>query len=283
MRSKDFVFTAEIPRQAATTAGDVKTIIETLRPVVDAVQIENDHAALGHVDPLAIASIAIGLGVDPVLHLSCRDRNRIGLQSSLLGAALIGVSSVMLMQGQKLPDTLRGKVKGVFDTTAIQLIEMARMIGVDSSRPGSTELYIGSRVSVIRPGADWQASKLEKRVAAGAKFLLTSPCLNTRMLRSYVARLVALKITHRASLLVDVPLLSSAQMVKDVRESRPGSRIPKDVVQALAAAENPAAEGYRICRDAIIEMKTIPGVSGVNIIYAGDPDAVAELISEVRG
>lgn len=283
MRNKDFVITAEIPLKAATTSGGVEKIIRTLQPAVDAVQIEHDHAALGYVDPLAIASIAIGLGVDPVLHMSCRDRNRIGLQSSLLAATLIGVSSVVLMQGQKLPDTLRGKVKGVFDTTAMQLIEMARIIGVDSARPESAETYIGSRVSVIRPGEDWQASKLEKRLVAGARFLQTSPCLNTAMLRAYVAKLIALRITHKASLLVDVPLLSSAQMAKDVKESRPGSRIPKNVVQALAAAENPDAEGYRICRDAIIEMKSIPGISGVNIIYAGDSDAVAELASEVSG
>jgi len=283
MRSKDFVITAEIPLAAARTSDGVKKIIETLHPVVDAVQIENDHAALGYVDPLAIASIAIGLGVDPVLHMSCRDRNRIGLQSSLLAAAMIGISSVMLMQGQKLPDTLRGKVKGVFDTTAIQLIEMARIIGVDSAIPEATETYIGSRVTVIRPSQDWQASKLEKRVAAGAKFLQTSPCLNMRVLRAYVAKLIALKITHRASVLVDMPLLSSVQMAKDVKETRPGSRIPKSVLQALAGAENPGAEGYRICRDAIIEMKSMPGIAGVNIIYDGDSDAVARLVSEVSG
>jgi len=283
MRSKDFVFTAEIPLEAARTSAGVKKIVETLGPAVDAVQIEDDHVGLGYVDPLAIASIAIGLGVDPVLHMSCRDRNRIGLQSSLLAAAMIGVSSVMLTQGQKLPDTLGGKVKGVYDTTAIQLIEMARIIGVDSARPESMETYIGARISVIRPSQDWQASKLEKRLAAGAKFLQASPCLNTRVLRAYAAKLIAMKITHRASLLVDVPLLSSVHTAKTIKESRPGSRIPDNILQVLAAAESPSAEGYRFCRDAIIEMKSIPGISGVNIIYDGDSDSVAQLVNEVRG
>lgn len=283
MRSKDFVITAEIPLGVATTAAEVRASIEALQPVVDAVQVGGDRAAVGHVDPLAIASIAIGLGVDPVLHMSCRDRNRIGLQGGLLGAALIGVGSVMLMQGQKLPDTLRGKVTGVFDTTAVQLIEMARNIGADSGLAGSMETYIGARVSAISPSQDWQANKVEKMVSAGAKFLQTSPCLNMRILKAYVDRLIALKITHRASLLVDVPLLSSAQMATDIKESRPGSRIPKKIVRTLAAAKDPGADGYRICRDAIIELKSIPGISGVNIFYVGDSDAVVRLVNEVKG
>lgn len=283
MRSKDFVITAEIPIDATTTATDIKTGIEALRPVVDAVQIGDDRAAVGHVDPLAVASIAVGLGVDPVLHLSCRDRNRIALKGRLLGAALIGVSSVMLMQGKKLPDALRGKMKGVFDTRAPQLIEMARYIGDDHTRVSPPGFCVGSYVSAVRPGADWKAKKVLETIDSGANFLQTAPCLNLDMLTAYMEKLVALKVLHRASVIVELPLLSSVQMANDIKESRPGSRISKRIVQELAEAKNPGAEGYRICRDAIIEMKSIPGISGVNIIYASDSGAVARLVKEVTG
>jgi len=262
---------------------DIKTRVEALKPVVDAVQIGDDRAAAGHIDPLAVASILIGLGVDPVLHLSCRDRNRIALRGSLLGAALIGVSSVMLMQGKKLPDTLRGKMKGVFDTRAPQLIEMARHIGDNHTLVSPPGFCIGSYVSIVRPDADWKAEKVLETIDSGANFLQTAPCLNLGMLRAYMEKLVALKVLHRAPVIVEVPLLSSVRMAKDIKGSRPGSRIPEKVMRTLAGAKNPDVDGFRLCRDTIVEMKSIPGISGVNIVYAGDSGAVARLLNEVTG
>ncbi|MGA8203374.1 MAG: methylenetetrahydrofolate reductase [Woeseiaceae bacterium] len=279
MRSKDFVLTATLPLKLTATAGDIRTSAEKLREVVDAVHIAGDRSATGLMDALAVARLVIDEGLDAVVHVDCRDRNRVGLQGALLGLAALGVTSVVLSRGQKLPDELRGKVKGVFDTGTLQLIEMCRRVGADPARVSPPGTYMGSRVSAMRPADDWKASAAQKRIDAGVQFLQALPCLNMGMLQAYVGKLIALRITHRASILVDVPVLDSVEAAERIKSDYPGSRIPRRIVRRLASVRDARAEGIAIAADALRELRAMPGVAGANLILNDDPDTAAEVVS----
>jgi methylenetetrahydrofolate reductase (NADPH) len=279
MRSKDFVLTATFPLKLTSTAGDIRSTAEKLREVVDAVHITGDRSATGLMDALAVARLVIDAGLDSVVHLDCRDRNRIGLQGALLGLAALGVTSVVLSRGQKLPDELRGKVKGVFDTGTLQLIEICRRVGAETTRVSPPGTYIGCRISAMRPAEDWKASAALKRIDAGVQFLQALPCLNMGMLEAYVGKLIALRVMHRASFLVDVPVLDSVEAAERIKSDYPGARIPRRIVRRLASVKDARAEGISIAADALRELRAMPGVAGANLILDDDSDTAAEVVA----
>jgi methylenetetrahydrofolate reductase (NADPH) len=278
VREKDLVISAEPQLSSELTAEELRRHIETLRPFVDAIQIGDNRTAEPHMAPLAAASIALSLDIDPVIHLTCRDHNRIALQSILLGAAAIGVSSLVIARGQKIPAQLRGKVKGVFDTQAAQLLQMAERVGSDVAQVSAPGFYIGSYVPVIKPAADWTAAQILEKISAGSRFLQTRPCLNTKLLKAYMERIVEQKLLHRAALIVEVPLLTSATMAREFKNNSPGTLIPEKLIKRIASASDPEAEGITLLAEVLTEIAAIPGISGVNIVYAGSADAVVEVL-----
>ena len=280
LREKDFVVTAEVPFDPSTSADTLRQHAQILAPHVDALQVGEDRMAQGRMATLAVASIVLAQGTDVVLHLSCRDRNRVALQGEILGAAALGVTSLIPHRGRKMPESLKGQVKGVFDSTPTQLIETAERLGQQASLKHEQEFLIGSFVTVLDPGEDWQAVNLNEKIASGARLLQTLPCLNLALLQRYAARLVAMKMPHRGSLLVDVPLMDSAGFGDALKRIYPGSPLPASAIERMRAALDPRAEGIAMCAEALSVLAETPGVSGVNILYNADPEAVLEALSQ---
>jgi len=279
LTSEDFVVTATLPLHPSSTGKEIREHIDTLKPLVTALQVGDNWQAKGHIDVLAFASIAFQHGVDPIVHLSCRDRNRLALQSSLLGASVLGVTSLLLSRGQKLPDALRGKVKGVFDTDPAQLFELAQQVGRKSDELDDSGFYFGTFVPVMKPPEDWRAAQIQKKIDAGARFIHTRPCLNIPMLRTYMRGVVRLRIPHRAAYIVELPVLTSAAMAEEIKDLYPGVRIPNKLARQVASAKDPVSAGIAIAADALSQIASIPGISGANILYDGDPDVVAAVIN----
>jgi len=282
IRREDLVVTADLPLESTTSAPDIRSIVATLAPAVDAVQIDDNRDLPEHMSPLAAASIVLGSGLDAIVHLSCRDRNRIALRADILGAAAMGVTSMVLARGEKFVDKQSVRAKGVFDTTATQLIAMASQSAVVNQVPSSPEPFIGCFVTVFDPAEDWEATRIQEKLDAGARFLQTQPCLNAGLLRGYVDRLVQLKIMHRASVIVDVPLLTSAHEATTLKQAYQGAPIPDALVTRIAAAADPLAEGISVCAEMLAELHRMPGISGVNINYQGDSRHVVAAIREAH-
>ena len=263
-----------------TTSVAYRRLVEALQPAVDAVQIGDNRAAEGHMAPLAAASIALDAGVDPVIHFSCRDRNRIALQSDLLGAAALGVTSLVLMRGDKLPDSAKPVTKSVFEIGASQLIGLASRISKESQHVEPPGFLLGSLVTVFDPAEDWEASRVTEKIDAGSQFLQTQPCLNMRALRKYMSKLVSLKVLHRASIVVDLPLIGSAKSAKDLKSNYPSSPLPARIIDRIVAGKDPRKEGISVCAGLLAELTAIPGVAGVNILFDGEPDDVLETLGQ---
>lgn len=282
LRNSDFVITAALALPETATAADVTDRVLALRGVVDAVQVDDDRNADGSIDPLAVAALALAERVDPVLQLSCRDRNRVALRSVLRGAAALGVSSLIVTRGEKIPEEMRGKVKGVFDTTAAQLMELACREGREAGAGLGDGFCIGGLAPVIRPKAGWMADQVDRKVAAGMNFLQTRPCLNTGILAAWLRRLVELGIPRKVAVIVDVPLVTSAEAARRIQDEHPATRIPANLVNRIVSATDPLAEGATVCGEVIAAARTMPGVSGANIVGSPDPGLTALAIERSR-
>ena len=281
IRSTDFVITAGLSLPPDAGASAIRERARALRGTVDSVQIDDDHAASGSTDPLAVASIVLAEGLDPIVQLSCRDRNKLALRGMLLGALAVGVSSVLLARGEKIPERMRGKVKGVFDTTATQFIHLAGQVGAERGDAGG-QLHVGTFSPVIRPPEGWNADRITEKITAGVKFLQTRPCLNQAILEQYMRRLVALGIPRQVSIIVDVPLMTSAEAIRHLGEDYSSVRIPANVSRRIAGAADPAKEGARICGDFIAALRDVPGIAGANVVGSPAPGLTALAIERSR-
>jgi methylenetetrahydrofolate reductase (NADPH) len=279
IRQKDLVVTADLPLQPTTTAEEIEAMVAELAPAVDAVQVIDDREAAGHMSSIAAAAIVLRHGVDPVVHLTARDRNRIALQAELLGAAALGVTSLVISRGEKLSrkEFLRGK--GVFDTNETRFIGMARRISEETALISPPGFMVGTYVTVFDPAESWEAARIVESLDAGVNVLYTQPCLNTRLLGTYMAKLVEKKILHRASVIVEVPLLDSHESARDYKKHNPIALIPEETTKRIMDAEDAAAEGFSACVEVLRELRGIPGISGVNIRHAGNATAVAAAIA----
>lgn len=276
IRHNDFVVTTELPLEPRTSASDIREATAALSAVTDAMHVSDNRYGEGHMSPLAAASIIIGNGLDAVVELSCRDRNRLALQADILGAGALGVTSLVLARGEKLQDKTAIRAKGVFEIGATQLIRMAREAGSAED----LEFCIGAPVTIFDPAESWEATRIREKLDSGVSFLQTQPCLNVDLVRRYVDKLVERKIMHRASLVVEVPLLTSPQEAAELREVHKGAPIPDALVQRIATADDSVAEGISVCAEVLEELKEAPGISGVSIRYQCDPRHVLAAIEQ---
>lgn len=256
---------------------DLQGNVAVLQPVVDAVQVGCGEGVDMQIAALAAARIARESGVDAIVHLSSRDRNRIALQNDILGAAALGVTALIPRRGEKLPSSLRGRIKGVFDTKVAQLLTIAQRVGENSSFVEGG-LFLGCLVTAFRPQRDWNAERVMEKLDAGAGFLQTRPSLELDLIRDYVSKLVSLRLTHRAAVIIGVPLLTSATAARTIGDRHPGATVLDAVVKRLGEAADPGAEGVRMVADMISELASMPGVTGVAIVDVEDARAAAEAI-----
>ena len=278
IRQQDVVVTAELALRPATTSSEVKAAARVLAPVVDAIQIGDDRAAVGHMSALSAASLVIECGVDAIVQFCCRDRNRIALIADLLGAAALGVTTLVLNRGEKFSESAIVRSKGVFEVTAAQLIDLAHKIGSENALVAAPGFHIGSSITVFKPAEDWDAIRVSEKTESGVKFLQTQPCLNANLLRDYMQKLVERKLTHRASVMVEVPLLTSAKAVKSIKVDYKGATIPEAVAKRIASSNDPVTDGIAVCAEMMAEAVNIPGISGVNVRHDGDPETIVAAI-----
>jgi methylenetetrahydrofolate reductase (NADPH) len=262
-----------------TDATAVQLQADVLKDVVDGILLTDNQYGQLHMSTIAAASILLDHGVDPIVQLSSRNRNRIALMSDLLGAAALGVSSVLLVAGERAPDSFQPKPKPVMDLTATDLIRTAATIKADEDLAHQPDFYVGGIVTPVMPKPDWGAKNLRGKIEAGAQFLQTHLCMDVSLLSRYLGYLVAHKLIQQTSVIGAVAVLGSANDAIWLRQNRPNSMVPDSIVERLETAQNPHEEGIRICVETITAMRRIPGIAGVNIMAARDLTAIPAVIA----
>ncbi len=280
VRNKDFAFSAEIFLHPETDADSLRSQADVLRDHVDGILLTDNQYGQLHLSPVVAAGVLLDHGVDAIVQLASRCRNRIALIGDLLGAATLGVSSLLLVANERVPKGLNPKPKPVMDVSAVELIQTANTIKFDEHLAVNPDFFVGGIVSPVLPEPDWRAEKMREKIDAGAQFLQTRICMNVDLMRHYCEHLVNNKIIQRTSLIGAVALLRSAEDAHWLRENRPNVKLSADIVERLANADDPEAEGIRIGAETIRALSEIPGLDGINVISVGNLEAIPQAIEQ---
>jgi methylenetetrahydrofolate reductase (NADPH) len=288
LRAGGFVMTAEVVPPVSCDARDLIAKAAPLKGLADAVNVTDGAGARAHMGALAAAVILRNAGIEPILQLTCRDRNRIGLQGDLMGAAALGIRNLLILTGDKPSAGDQPDAKAVFDYDSKALSQVANLIGTQGQLPTGTKVkgaqpfLIGAADMPIDPKPDWQPTGLKAKVEVGARFAQTQFCMDAGVLRRYLARLTEAGVLPGLAMLIGVNPLRSAKSANWMKNHLFGTIIPDAMIARLEKATDQAAEGRRICIEFIEEISEIPGVSGVHVMAPGNDAAVPDVIGAAR-
>jgi methylenetetrahydrofolate reductase (NADPH) len=289
LRQGRFVMTAEIVPPVSCDPVELIHTAAPLKGVADAVNVTDGAGARAHMSALAAARLLLGAGIEPVLQITCRDMNRIALQSELMGAAALGIRNLLLLTGDDPTAGDQPDTKPVFDIDSRTLIETARRLRDEGTLPtgrkvgGHADFFIGAADMPIDPPDGWEPNALLAKAKAGAQFVQTQFCMDAAIVRRYVGVLEKAGVSRSLSILIGVNPLRSAKSAQWMKRHLYGTIIPDALIARLEKAADPAREGMRICVELIEELSNIRGVAGVHVMAPGNDGAIAEVIGEAKG
>jgi len=275
---RQFVMTVEVspPRGAdATDAINAARLLEAAG--ADAVNISDNPTARLRMSSTALAHLIMrDTKLATILHLTCRDRNLLALQSELLGAAALGVTGILALTGDPSNVGDFPKATSVFDVTSLGLTQIVRDLNQGKDHAGSdvgnpTHFRIGVAVNPTTKTLAGEVEKLEQKLAAGADFAVTQPVFDV----GSIAPFVAWAVERRFPVLVGVLLLRSYRNAEFLHNEVPGMHVPESVRERLRTAQDEVGEGIAIVRDMLIELARTPGVAGAYIIPQDRYEAAA--------
>jgi len=286
LESGDVAVTAEIgpPRGAGT--GAVLRKAEMLRGWVDAVNITDNQGSHVRLASWAGSLAAQAAGVEPVMQVTCRDRNRIALQSDLLGAAAMGIRNVLILTGDHPKFGDHADAKPVFDLDSVQLLWTARTMRDEGKllsgrevdpRPG---LFLGAVENPFAPPSAFRARRLGKKVAAGAEFVQTQFVFDIPAFTAWMAEVRDLGLHERCHVIAGVGTIRSLRALDYMTSNVPGVHIPGDVVRRMRGvpAGQVADEGIALTAELVQQLLQIPGVGGVHVMAFGNERAVPDIL-----
>ncbi len=283
-----FALTAEITPPASSDLADLLAKAAPLKGLADAVNVTDGAAARAHLESTVAAGVLLQNGIEPILQLTCRDRNRIALQSQLLGAAALGIKNLLLLRGDDPTKGDQPEAKAVFDLDSASLAATAVLMRDHGRLPhgraigGGADFFVGVADAPIDPPPGWTPASLIKKVESGAQFAQTQFCMDADIVRRYVARLADSGLRGKLHLLVGVASLPSAKSARWIKSHLGGSIIPDQFVERLDRARDPAAEGRAICIDFVEQLREIAGVGGAHIMAPLNETAIVEVIEALR-
>ncbi len=269
-----FAFTGELGPPRGTSAEDVRKKASFLKGNVDAVNITDNQTAVVRMSSWAACIILIQEGLEPNFQMVCRDRNRLAMQSDILGAYAHGVRNMLCLSGdhQKFGD--HPTAKGVFDIDSIQLISMVKkmrdegkfMSGADIEEP--PKLFIGAASNPFAVPHEFRVYRLAKKIEAGADFIQTQCIYNMERFREFMKQAVDMGLHEKCYILAGVTPMKSVGMARYMATQVPGMDVPEPLIQRLRGAGkgNVAEEGIKITLEQIEEFKEMEGVAGVHLM-----------------
>jgi methylenetetrahydrofolate reductase (NADPH) len=286
LRRGRFAVTAEIGPPRSATVEPIRRKARLLRDWIDAANVTDSQSAVARLGSLAGSLAVIQEGVEPVMQLQCRDKNRIALQSELLSGAALGVPNVLLLTGDHPRFGDHPDAKPVFDLDSIQLIWTARMLRDQRTLLSGRTLsvppryLIGAVENPFAPPLRFRAERLGKKVAAGARFFQTQFVFDVEIFARWMEDVRALGLHERCWILAGVGPIKSLRALEHMRSEVPGMHVPEAVARRLRGvpADRVAQEGLAICAEIVQQVRAIPGVAGIHVMAFSWEDAIPEIL-----
>lgn len=277
--SEEFVLTAEVGPPKGTDVREMLEAAEALKGRVHGVNVTDNQSAVMRLSPVVACHLLKEKGLEPILQLTCRDRNRIALQSELLGAAALGIDNVLSLTGDHVSLGDHKEAKGVFDIESVQLLQAIDLLnqGKDmagNDLDGATDFYAGAVVTPEADPLEPQLIKFKKKVAAGAKFFQTQAVYDLGKFASFMEKARA----YPVKILAGILLLKSAGMARYLNKNVAGVFVPEPLIEELKGATDQAAKGIEI---AARQIKELVGVcDGAHIMAIGAEEKVPEILDK---
>jgi methylenetetrahydrofolate reductase (NADPH) len=285
LKSGDFVVTAELTPPVATDATTLVARALPLKGLATAINVTDGAGAKAHLSSLVAAHALLAAGIEPILQMTCRDRNRLALQSDLLGAMALGIRNVLVLTGDDPKAGDQPETKPVFDLDSKGLLATADRMRREHCLPtgaeikGNISLLLGAADAPIDPPPDWQPKALQGKADSGADFVQTQFCMDIAIVRRYAARLLDLGLAQRLAILIGIAPLPSVRSARWMREKLFGTIIPDAIIERLEQAADQKLEGRKICIELLQQLAETPGIAGAHIMAPQNPSAIPEVIA----
>jgi methylenetetrahydrofolate reductase (NADPH) len=275
----EFVVTGEIAPPRGTDLDAMKRSVELMAPVCHALNVTDNQGASLHLSSLAASRVVLDMGVEPIFQQTCRDRNRLALESDLLAAWTLGLENLLVVTGDDPRAGDHPSAKGVFDLDSTQLLQVAvgMNAGVDMiGRPlkGGTGFYLGAAVFPEAEPWDVQSDRAAEKVAAGARFFQTQAVFDIEKLARATDELHALG----AKVIAGVLVLRSPKVVDFINERLAGLMVPPAIAERIRGASDPGEEAVRLAIEQAAAIRDI--ADGVHIMPLGMDQAVERIVRE---
>ena len=288
LRSGRFAVTTELNPPDSADPQEVYDAALVLSQVCDAINATDASGANTHMSSVAICALLTRSDYEPVMQVSCRDRNRIAIQGDVLGAAAMGVRNLLCITGDDTSVGDQPEAKRVFDFDSLHLLRTVKIMR-DESRLLSgrrlsvpPKLFMGAASNPFVPPYDWRPKRLAKKIEAGADFIQTQYCFDIERFKEFMRQVRDLGLDQKVFILVGVGPLRSVRAAEYLRAKVPGVVIPDAIVERLRGTpkSRQRAVGKQICVEIIQQVKEIKGVAGVHVMAYQQEELVTEIIEE---
>lgn len=284
-----FCVTAELVPPLAASAGRLLEEADVLKGRVEAINVTDGAAARTTMSSVAAATLLAANNIEPVLQLTCRDRNRIALCADLVGCAAFGVSNLLLLTGDDPANGDQPEAKAVHDIDSTALMAIARDMSAQGALPNGREIdppphfHIGSADVPQRYSGGEAPPALMKKIDAGARFIQTQLCYDMELIEAYIGKMGEWGLLDKVKILIGLGPVASARSARWMRDNLWGVAMPDPVIQRLEDSTDPKQEGRRICIELIERMQSIQGIAGVHLMAPGQSTAsIASLLQELN-
>jgi methylenetetrahydrofolate reductase (NADPH) len=278
--------TAETSPPDAASAEAVLDRVECLRGVADAVNVTDGASARVHMSALAAAAIMARAGIEPVLQLTTRDRNRLALQGDVVGASALGIHNFLCLTGDKMAAGDQPDAAEVFELDSGELMRQMRDMRDSACFPSGRSieppprLFLGAAEMPALPGDNWPAARLQAKIDNGTQFFQTQYCFDLDTVAAYCRGLVDGGFTEQAYFLIGIGPLASAKSARWMNENLFGVHVPEAIIARLEGADDQKAEGRAICAELLQGMSEIEGCAGAHLMAPHQEAACAQVIQE---
>jgi methylenetetrahydrofolate reductase (NADH) len=282
-----FVVTAEL---LTVNAGGLDAVHERFEPFedfVDATNATDNTAAHAHASALAVAIALKQLGMEPVLQLTCRDRNRLALEAELAGAALHGVENICCLTGDDVTAGDEPEARRVFDLDSIQLLALGETMRRGTYLSGrkiepAPKLFLGAVENPGAPPYDYRVDRALKKVRAGARFLQLQVSFEPERLAAFMQEAVAKGLDRQCALIPSICLVRSPSALRYMDEHVPGITVPPKTIERCERAADPEAACFDVACELAEHARSLPGVAGLHLISFRKEAGIARLCQRLN-
>ena len=289
----EFAVTGELGPPKSADIEVIKKKASYLKGYVDAVNITDNQTAIVRVSSIAAAKLALDAGVEPIMQMTCRDRNRLAIQADILGAYLLGLRNVLCLTGDHQCFGNHPTAKHVFDLDSIQLIKMLKNMRDEKifdcgeeiknskkAEPKEPRMFIGAAANPFADPFEFRAARLAKKINAGVDFVQTQCIYDMERFGEWMKIVCDEGLDKKCKILAGVTPLKSAPMARYMRDKVAGISLPDHYVERMAGAEDAKAEGINICVEQIQQIREIKGVAGIHLMAIEWEAKVAEIVEK---